>query len=81
MFDEYFQDEQLFKSPVYVADPHLGHTALAAGTKMRSRHSKPIDIPPFSCHMQEWISHIWRAFYKSKSVPYWEDKEMGKRRE
>lgn len=36
MFEEYFQDEQLYKSPVYEADPQLEHATLAARTYMKS---------------------------------------------
>lgn len=32
ILEEYFQDEQLLKSPVYEADPQLGQAVLAART-------------------------------------------------
>jgi len=36
MFEEYFQDEQLFKSPTHDEEAQLRHAILAARTYMKS---------------------------------------------
>lgn len=70
MFEQYFQDKQLFKSPVQEADPQLGHAIPAARTCMKSWHFASVDPPPpaFSCHTQQWIFPIWCLIYRSKAV-------------
>lgn len=62
MFQEYFRDEQLFKSPIYEANPQLGHAALAVRIRRDHDTQNPLMFLPLAATCKSGTPHIWSVF-------------------